>query len=98
MESATIWIADDQLRRSSATSQEAHLIWTRNDFRKVSLLFILTLDNGLYDAGVIGPEINETVRDPGFPYGLKEGERRGVNPAEHQNSSRERGCVIAPLT
>lgn len=61
---------------------KTYLIRAGNDFGKVSLLFILPLDNGLDDAGVVGSKIDEAMRDAGFPYGLKEGERCCVNPAE----------------
>ena len=62
-------------------AKQAHLVRTGDDDGKVALLLILSLDNGLDDAGVVRAQVHEAMRHPGFPDGLEEGEGRRVHHA-----------------
>ena len=44
-----------------------HLVGTSDNPRELSLLFVLALNHGFNDAGMIGSEVDETVGDAGLP-------------------------------
>lgn len=62
-------------------NQGAYLARTGNDPREI--LPSLVLSHGLHDARVIGPQVDETMRDTGFPDRLQEGERCCVHVGQH---------------
>ena len=55
-----------------------YLIGTGDDIWEIAFSFCLALDNGLDDARMVGPEIDEAMGDTGLPEGVKEAERGGV--------------------
>ena len=48
--------------------RRAHLIWTGDNFRKLSFLLVLPLDYGFDDGGVVGAEIDEDVSNAGLEH------------------------------
>lgn len=81
MERATICAAGYQRCRRLAATSIPHLVRTGDNLGEVALLFILALDNGFDDAGMVGAEVHKAMRDPGLPNGLEEGKGSCVDPA-----------------
>lgn len=61
--------------RASHGPSVEYLIWARNDLGKLALLLILTLDDGLNDAGMVGAQVDEAMCDARFPNRFEKRER-----------------------
>ena len=49
-----------------------YLIRTGDDFGELALVFVLALDDGFDDAGMVGPQVDEDMADACLPQGLEE--------------------------
>lgn len=79
---------------------EAYLIGAGNDPGEVSLLLILTFDNGFHDAGVVRTQVdcNKGQRTPSSPFNFVlprpiHAPKQWVIPASHNDSKKANEAV-----